>query len=374
MLPCLAGRVLPLSLLLIPVVFAFAPMASVAADTYRVAATLPTGIGPGSLWLAPDGRRVVVANSDSDDLTVFSWPALEPLATIPVGRVPVAMAFDGAGAALVACFRDSTVVRVDLDRGEAVGRVAVPKGPRDIVMVDGKALVGTYYAGTVEVLDPSGPTTRTSIGLTVGVSRIVPVPGQPRALALNTSCDRVHVIDTDLEVALADIVEKIGIGLWEPALEPGGKHLLVSGWISNTVALVNTNDLFGETLIPTDGKGACQVAVAPDGLRAYVSHSESNSVAAIDLVNWRQVGLVNVGRFPFSDLAVSPDGASVLVTNDKDGTVSVIEAASMTVVQTIEVGSIPRHILFAGDRALVTCAMSNHLAVLERIASPGRRR
>lgn len=337
------------------------------AGKYRVIAKLPTGIGPGSLELTPDGTRVAVCNSDSGDLSVFRLSDLSVAPTIPVGRVPVALTFDRSGAALVACFRDDALYRVDLDAGEVRGKVSVGDGPRDVAMTaDGRALVPGYYDGVLAVVDPQTMAEPRKIQLALGASQVLTVPGSKQALVLNTSSDRLHMVDPAQEQPAGELDDKLGYGLWHAQLTPDGKRLLVSGWVSNTLAVVSTSPAMSYALIPLSGKGSCQLAVAPDGKRAYVAHSESDTLVVVDLVGLREVGSVTVGRFPFSYVAVSPDGADVLVTNDKDGTVSVVDAATLTVRQVIPVGSIPRQILFVGNRALVTCAFSNHMAVLER--------
>jgi len=345
-LPCLAGNYAP---------------------SYAVVAKVPTGLGPGPLAITPDGKRAVVLNSDSGDLTVLSLDTLTAAEPLPVGRVPIALAFDAQGHALVACFRDRALVKVDLDRREILGRATTGDGPRDVaVNAAGLALVPGYYDGVLSIVDPVTMAPPRQVQLEVGTAQVFPVPGKPEALVLNTASDRLHVVNPAAGGAPGLLYDKLGSGLWEAALTPDGRRLVISGWVSNTLAVVTASPAMSWALIPLTGKGSCQLAVAPDGKRAYVAHSESDQLIAVDLVNLKQIGSVAVGHFPFSDVAVSPDGADVLVTNDKDGTVSVIDAATLAVRQTIPVGSIPRKIVFAGGRVLIPCAFSNHVAILER--------
>jgi YVTN family beta-propeller protein len=336
------------------------------AAAWRLAKTLPTGVGPGSMAVTPDGKRLVVLNSDSADLTVFALPELAAAGTIPVARVPMAIAFPTADSALVACFRDDLVARVDLVKGEMTGQVKVSDGPRDIAMVAGRAVVAGYYSGSLDVLDPHKPALVGAVPLSLGLSRISAVPGQARALVLNSSSDRVHVVDVPAMSSVGVLVDKLGHGLWDAELDPARRRVAVTGWGSATLAILNAATGDSEGLVETGGAGATAVAWSPDGRFAWITHSESETVTKVDVAAGRVAGTVRVGRFPFSHLAVSPDGADVLVTNDNDGTVSVIDAARCAVTQVLKVGSIPRHIVFAGGRALITCCMSDHVAVLEK--------
>ena len=335
------------------------------AGNYRVAARLPTGLGPGPLALSPDGKRAVVCNSDSGDLSVFALPELTAREPIVVGRVPVAVTFDGAGKALVACFRDKTLARVDLDSGEVLGRVNVGDGPRDVALTEGGlALVPGYYDGVLSIVDPATMAAPRQLKLEVGTSQVITVPGSKQTLILNTSTDRVHVVDP-AGGAPGLLDEKLGYGLWEAKRTPDGKRVLVTGWGSNTLAVLTANPAMSWALIPLSGKGACGLAITPDSRFAFVAHSESDTLVKVDLEALKEVGSVATGRFPFSDVAVSPDGADVLVTNDKAGTVSVIDTATLAVRQTLAVGEVPRKIVFAGPRALIPCAFANFMAVLE---------
>lgn len=336
------------------------------ADKYKVAAKLPTGIGPGDLALAPDGQRLVVLNSDSGDLSVIRADTLAVAPTIPVARVPMAVAFDSRGQALVASFQDDKVYRVDLEKGEVTGQVAVGDGPRDLQLSGGRLLVPGYYDGSLTVIDPATLTKVKTIELGVGVQQVLPVPGSQRALVVNTSSDRVHIVDPGAEAPAGELDEKLGWGLWHATLTPDGKRALVTGWGSNTLAVLDTNPAMSYALVPLSGKGACQMAVSPDGRFAFVAHSESDTLVKVDLEALKEVASVPTGRFPFSYVAITPDGRDVIVTNDKDGTVSIVDAASMKVSQVLAVGSIPRQILCAQGRIFVTCAFSNHVAVLER--------
>ncbi|MGH6830382.1 MAG: YncE family protein, partial [Methylocella sp.] len=51
-----------------------------------VVATIPVGMGPQAIALAPDGKRAYVGNSASDTVSVIDLAERKAIATVNVGR------------------------------------------------------------------------------------------------------------------------------------------------------------------------------------------------------------------------------------------------------------------------------------------------
>jgi YVTN family beta-propeller protein len=129
----------------------------------------PTALafGAGALWVADYGANLV---AEIDPHSPFD----PPLAAIPVGSGPTALAVDATERAVwVANFLDSTVSRIDPARARVVATIPVGSGPTAIAIGGDAVWVANEYSQTISRIDRQLDT----------VARPLRVGGAPTALA-----------------------------------------------------------------------------------------------------------------------------------------------------------------------------------------------
>jgi serine/threonine protein kinase, bacterial len=142
-----------------------------------VGAPIPVGAQPSGLAAGPDGSRVYVAGSGSDDVTVIDTATRVVVATVPAGRAPAAVAAD-ARRVYVADRGAGTLTVLDAATLRAVGTVEVGNGPSGVALSPDGALLHVSYAddGAAAAVDlatlRAGPRTAVGAGpVAVAVSR-----------------------------------------------------------------------------------------------------------------------------------------------------------------------------------------------------------
>ncbi|MEJ2110846.1 MAG: YncE family protein [Acidobacteriota bacterium] len=86
--------------------------------------------------MSPDGKRVYVANSQSNDLSIIDTANMRVLVTIPVGKMPFGVDVSPDGEAVFVVnsgSRTVSVIPTDLSSLE-VASFKVEKGPTDVVV------------------------------------------------------------------------------------------------------------------------------------------------------------------------------------------------------------------------------------------------
>lgn len=108
------------------------------------------------------------------------------------------------------------------------------------------------------------------------------------------------------------------------------------------------------------------VVRTPDGKRAFVSNIGSGSITAVDLAGGKVLKQVPTGKGA-EGIDIGPNGNEVWVTNRAEDTVSVIDSRTLALLATIKIASFPIRVKITpdGKRALVSCAQSGDVAVLD---------
>ena len=222
---------------------------------------VPVGAGPAGVAVAR--RRVYVANSGGDTVSVVDPRQGTIVATIPVGDVPVALAAGGSRV-YVANWAEGTVSVVDTTTHTIAGTVPV----------------GTFPAG---------------LGLH-GATR--------RLYVANFLDDTVSVIDTDtLSVVSTFPVARRPRGL---AVDPAGQRLFVAGFEDGRVQAIDTASGTVTLDVASGGANPLDVLLGPRGTRLYVAHlQEEQGVAVLDAATLSSVASVDVpaGPVAFAGLA-----------------------------------------------------------------------
>jgi DNA-binding beta-propeller fold protein YncE len=332
---------------------------------------------------------LVVANPDSNSVTVFHLPSGEKLYEAATGREPAAVAVDAArGRFYVAHKGSATLTAVALATGQPLA--TVPTGDRPVALVltaDGRFLiVAVMGEDLVRFLDAG----------TLETVRVQGVADRPFSLALTPDGRYLlvtHLLDGRVTVLAADpyrVYLPLGAGqdagpgssgtaaappaqieTW-PHIAPApgitisknGRRAYLPQTMANGQGL---NTQFDATLFPkvsvlnletwqhqsaehislpeTDRPVGLPwaAALAADGAELWLVNAASNDVSVVDLSDPRHPrrrGHVPVGANP-RGIALNEDASLAYVSNSLDGTVSIIDTAVLTVTGVITTTSIP---------------------------------
>jgi YVTN family beta-propeller protein len=266
--------------------------------TQTIVTSIGVGFRPEGLSVSPDGNRVYVANTFSNDVSVIDVATQTVTATIGVGSFPF-----GVGVS--------------------------PDGSR--------VYVSNYRSATVSVIDAATNTVSTTIGVGDSPRGLIVSPDGSRVYVANYESSTVSVIDAATNTVTATIgVERFPYGV---NVSPDGSRVYVTNSGSYNVSVI---DAATHTVTTTISVGAQPkgISVSPDGTRIYVVNNNSYTVSVINAATQTVTATIDVGDGP-EGISLSPDGSRVYVINHYSDNMSVIDAATNTVSSTIAVGSLP---------------------------------
>lgn len=278
--------------------------------TGRSLATLPTGVGPHEVAVAPDGRHAVVCNYGEavpgDSLTIVDLPARAVIRTITLGehRRPHGVAFVPGQANLVAVTSETSeaLLLVDIARGAVL--TAIPTQQKGSHMValraDGtRAYTANIGDGSVTELDL----------VTRAPLRVHPVAAKAEAIALSPDGAALWVGSNDEHT-----VTVLDTATWQTravlaaptlpirvALTRDGRHAVVSDAMSGELRIFDATagKLRAAVTLPLaadappgpgDSPVPIGVVLVDDPAVALVSEARSGRVAVIDLATAAVVG------------------------------------------------------------------------------------
>jgi YVTN family beta-propeller protein len=157
--------------------------------TYAIERVVPVGAVPKYVAVTPDGRRVLVTNWCSSDLSVIDAATAKEIARIPLrGKHPRGIAVSpDSRTAYIALMGSDRVVRVDLASRAVSDYARTGDGPRHIVISrDGRTLFITNNGdGTVSKLDRASGS----------VVRWVRTGTEPRSLAISSDGGAIYSVN-----------------------------------------------------------------------------------------------------------------------------------------------------------------------------------
>ena len=349
------------------------PVPTVHVPNQDTGVSTQTGNSPAGVVASPDGTRVYVANTGSNTVSVFNTatgqlidtnPNVAGTQSISVGSSPSALAISADGKRLYVANTGSNSVsvidtitnkRIDANPSIFAVDIAVGSLPSALaISADGKRLyVANTGSNSVSVIDTI---TNKRIDANPSIFAVdIAVGSSPSALAIsgnrlyvaNTGSNSVSVIDTTtnkrIDANPSIFCVDIGVGSSPSALAVSGTRLYVANTGNGTVSvidttnykLVDTNPNIAGTQSFFVGSSPSSVAVSPDGRLAYVALS-SDMVAVIDTSS-NVVSLAQIDAAAESGahaLALSPDGARVYVTDGADRvlrSMSLVDGTSVTI-------------------------------------------
>ena len=140
------------------------------------------------LDVSPDGKRLLVANTDNGTVTVMDTADRKAIREIEVGRQPEGVSWIGAGPlAAVTLYFEDKVALIDADAGTVVATIPVPADPYGVVTsADGRRLWVTHdHPACVSEIDLQSRT----------VVRTMPVGPNARGIALAPDGESLFVTE-----------------------------------------------------------------------------------------------------------------------------------------------------------------------------------
>jgi 6-phosphogluconolactonase (cycloisomerase 2 family) len=303
-----------------------------ATNSLREAASLATGQHPASLALSPDGKFLLSANQDSNDVSVFALsPASGTLRTVAgasaaAGTLPSALAFDPSGHFALVTNRGSDDISTfsvsasgvltflgshALAAGEAPGAIAIhPSGSMAFIASTGSSLIHVFAftAGSLQEISRSPfDVDKAPAALLIDASeRFLFVANRDSG---NVSAFSIDVKNETLR-PVAGSPFKVGKSPAAIAIDLTGSYLFVADHDSNDIATFQVDGKtgaltpLGRTLLPTVGPSS--LAIDPSGQSLYVTSDQSASMTTLKLD-------VTAGRLTLSDKTPGRGRASSIV-------------------------------------------------------------
>ncbi len=313
----------------------------------RLDRELAVGEHPVAVLPSPANNEIYVVNSGNPNsngsVSVINAEKNQVVATIPVHRLPVAIAINATGTlAYVANSASNSVSILDLKLHKELAVIGVGEEPTALALSpDDKTLVvANAHAGSVTILNAATTTAvnhtpRAVFDNCPGASHLTIIPDSSKVFAACSDGHQVlsialshenqaHQTQPDRIEALLD-VGKSPIYL---TLKPDGGEIFVMNSASNTISELSTptNDVLGSYLMGDHPRAGL---VSPDNSTLYVSNSGSSEVTLYSIDDGKRFGGVHVGDGP-SALAFSTAGHLLLVVDARSGDLALVRTASLT--------------------------------------------
>jgi YVTN family beta-propeller protein len=318
--------------------------------------------------ITPDGTLALVTvrgyNNDSDAILVFdltqTLTTLTGSIPLPSGSIPTGIAISPDGTIAVVANTDSnTVSIIDIVHRQILGS-AIPVGtsPTQVaITTDGKtALVTNNSSNTVSVVDlTSMIVTHTIPGVSYPWG-IAVTPDGTKALVGSTNANTLAIIDlSSLTVTATITMEDISYGI---AISPDGTLALVANPNPSVVTAINLENLSIIGSPVSVGSYPVGVTITPDGKQAFVADAFSALIYVLDLTQVSQ--LTDGTAHVFSTIEVDPQPTWSAVTPDQAPTARFSFSVQGATVyfdgsaSTSPVGGIKTYIWDFGDGATQT--------------------
>jgi YVTN family beta-propeller protein len=317
---------------------------------------------PNSLLdISPDGKWLLVTNTDNDSVTVVDTTARKAVREIPVGDHPEGIAWIGNGPlAIVTLYRADQVMFLDTDAGKVVATLDVADEPYGVVTTrDGKRSYVTHdYPGTISEIDTEARKVVRTVKVGEWSRGIAISPDEKRLYVTNYHTGQLHAVEIESgkvvdtwnghstdnlsrnvvlhptrpkayqvhirsKVVMVDgrgsIFPQLTISdLWSPK-EPGDKR-------RTSIALDTYNGVYVVT-------NPWEAAITPDGKRIFTIYAgtEDMNVSSVIDDDYSEVERIDrairLGQNPRA-VRVSPDGKWLYVYNTLDYAVDVFDISS----------------------------------------------
>jgi len=310
--------------------------------------------------VSPDGKRLVVANSDNGTVSVVDLTTNKVVHEIKVGDKPEGVAWIGNGPlALATVYREDKVVWLNTEKGTVVDALKVFDEPYGVIVdkTGKRAWVTLDYPGSVLEIDLTTKKIRREIKVGDFIRGIALSADEKRLYISEFYTARMHAVDlTSWKVA----------DTWESqptynlarhvAVHPTLPKAYVSHIRSRIDIIDGSGSIFPQLTIydlvpPNESKRRTSItmdtyngvyvvtnpweaALSPDGKQIYTIYAGTDDMNISDVRddNYKEIErrghAVTVGKNPRA-VRVSPDGRKVYIYNTLDFEVGVYTALTM---------------------------------------------
>jgi YVTN family beta-propeller protein len=263
---------------------------------------IPTGKEPHHLYMTPDEKSVIVANSVGDSLT-FLNPKTAEVQRVVYGIIdPYHLQFSRDMKWFVTAA--NRLNHVDVYRWDGkdltlAKRIATGKTPSHI-WIDGTSTIAyVTMQDSDELIAVDLPTQTIKWRTATGAmpADVFGVHGGKTLLVGLTGSDGVQVFD--VAGAQPKLVGKIPTGKGAHAFRAAGdgKSVFISNRVANTISRIDIATLKVTDEYPVPGGPDC-MDVSADGKTLYVTSRWAKKLSIVDLASRKVVRTVNVGRSP----------------------------------------------------------------------------
>ena len=306
---------------------------------------------------AVPSNLVVVANEDSDDLTVIDLTARAVVATIPLSGPPTGLGFaldsDGRFAFVSA---SGGIDVVDLRARSVTGSLA--HAPYTVVAspIGGIAYACCDFvdgAYSMAVIDLTSRTISSFEGRPSGGASPVFAPDGLRAYLPEFAFvgqDTIQVVDTETH----EVIEKINaLGpsytVPEGAISIDGEigyftqNFQSSSESSSEIAVVDLVAGVSTHTIPTSDGGLWDIAVHPDGTTLWVSEwvGVGSRLSIIDTNSNSVIDTIDIGNTFAPDIVFSADGSELYAVRYNLDDMIIVDTSTRSIAGTVPVGVKP---------------------------------
>ena len=309
------------------------------------------GVDPRGVAIAPDGATAYVANQGSDSISMIDIQTRTRLLDFPTGDRPVSVVCSPDGRFVIVAEMGADRIHF-IDARQLATRSVVPVGDRPYGLAftpDGRRLLVTHLlSGQVTVLNNQP----FSSYLPLIANPSGPGPTGPAAAPAADAYPLTLVTWPNVAPAPAVTINASGTRAYLPQTMANGLGLNQTFDTSvfpkvSVIDLETNTHLTGEhiSLPETDQPVGLPwaAALAKNDTELWVVNAASNDVSVIDIgspTHPTRAAHILVGDQP-RGVVVSSDGATAFVSNTLAGTVSVIDAHTYAVTQVIPVTTLP---------------------------------
>lgn len=293
----------------------------------------------------------LVANSGSNDITLFNKKSLQVYDVIVTGRGPAGVALDQrTRRAYVALSGDDGIDVIDIAAGNISDRIRLYPGdePRELALTpDGRTLLSANTgSNTVSVIDADSRFEVTRIRVGNGPRSVTIEPTGRRAFAFNTLSNTISVLD----IPTRSLITTIGVdsGPVRGQFNRRGDRLYAIQETSPYVVVINPS------LLTTIGRftvrsGVRSVKVDPNTDLVYLGKMRDVAVGLYDPFAFSPVGFVDAGS-AIAQMTADGDENHLFMVNPDRKTVLVANLTSRRIVGEIDVGDNPYWVSMMGER------------------------
>lgn len=169
---------------------------SPSADGLKREGEIATGQSPSGIAVTPDGATLLVANRESDSVSIIDVANRRETRRVPVGQHPFGLTLSADGRfAYTANVVSNDVSAIDVAAGRETGRVATGQRPYVIALAAGRGFVTDQYDGTVTVFDPATLEVLATVPVGDYPEGIAPLPDGSGVAVANWESDSLVVLD-----------------------------------------------------------------------------------------------------------------------------------------------------------------------------------